>query len=100
MGTRDDVQRSEDGAPSSAAGGTRDGVDRLSVEVAADLAVTVDAAVEDEEDEHVDTPGSGVETTDVVVADEDEPPADAPLGLTSVRLPARGRRRGRPGTIF
>jgi hypothetical protein len=25
---------------------------------------------------------------------------DAPLGLTKAQLPARGRRRGRPGSVF
>jgi hypothetical protein len=68
-----------------------DDEDRLGVEVDGDLEVSVDAADED------DPSGVNAEAND---AGDDEPPTDAPLGLTTVRLPARGRQRGRPGTIF
>jgi hypothetical protein len=72
--------------------GDPDGEDRLSVEVDGDLEVSVDAADDDDPSGAVaDAAGSGA---------DDEPPTDAPLGLTAVHLPARGRRRGRPGSIF
>jgi hypothetical protein len=126
MATTNETRRGGVGARPLRASTETDGDDRLSVEVTDDLAVSVHAGVErdaaddadlekdDEasashlgkedaaashlgEDDDADTSGFAAHAVDL---DGDEPPSDAPLGLTAVRLPARGRRRGRPGTIF
>jgi hypothetical protein len=91
MGAKDEVRGggARRGAPDAPRHPDDEG--RLGVEVDGDLEVSVDAADED------DPSGVNAEASD---AGDDEPPTDAPLGLTTVRLPARGRQRGRPGTIF
>jgi hypothetical protein len=107
MAARDDAHGSKaDVAPSAARGRQEDG-ERLSIDVMDDLAISVDAALEDdaagEEPPSATAPGISSSGEAVEAADidpDDEEPPDAPLGLTSVHLPARGRRRGRPGTIF
>jgi hypothetical protein len=106
MGTRDDVQGSGGRARSSPASTETAGEDRVTVEVAEDLAVSVAAPVEPDDadgDPDVDGADDHADTLDVTTdasADDEEQGSDAPLGLTTVRLPGRGRRRGRPGTIF